>query len=336
MLKLLKAGKKNEKVIITLFIVFLVLVLSLVTRPEEFLGLLILGLNAMVPIGMAAVGEILNERGGQANIGIEGIIIISAFFAVYVAEASGSFLAGICGGVFIGGFIAFVFALVATYGRGNQLIAGFGINMIALGFVAYFLFTIWNTPGFHILSSEELRIPKFLTALGSISWIFWAMIVIAVVVYFVMENTRFGMRLKAAGYNPFVADASGIDVYKIRIAACTVGGAIVGLAGSYLSLDYLGVVTRDVAQGRGFIALACLVFSGLDFFLAIEVAFIFGLSEGVGLWLQNLPAAKPFVVHGGGYFFLMIPYVAVLFTLIVFPRRERLSKMIGETYKRSE
>ena len=133
-----------------------------------------------------------------------------------------------------------------------------------------------------------------------------------------------------------VKDASGIDVYRIRIIACTVGGALVGLGGSYLSLDYLGVVTKDVAQGRGFIALACLVLSGLDLFLAVEVAFIFGLSEGIALWLHNVPWAKQFVVHGGGYFFLMIPYLAVLAALIAFPRVEGLSKMIGETYRRCE
>jgi ABC-type uncharacterized transport system permease subunit len=330
-----RASKKNEKIVIGSLIAGILLLLFLITTPGEFIGLFLLGLNAMVPIALAATGEILNERGGLANIGIEGIIIISSFAAVWAAEISQSAMFGLAGGVIVGAAIAFVFAIVATYGAGTQLIAGFGINLVALGFVAFFLFTIWHTPGYHMLSSDAMRIHRLQTNAGSISWIFVFMVGAAILIYLIIENTRFGMRLKASGYNPFVADASGIDVYKIQIAACTIGGSLVGLAGSYLSLDYLGVVTRDVSQGRGFIALACVVFSGLDFFLAIEVAFIFGLSEGIGLWLQNLPAAKQFVVHGGGYFFLMIPYVAVLAALIAFPRYERLSKMIGETYRRS-
>jgi simple sugar transport system permease protein len=311
-------------------------VLALILDSIEFFGLLLLALNAMIPIALTATGEILNERGGLVNVGIEGILIIGAFVSVYAAEMGGSFIIGIVGGVVIGAIVAFLFSLIATYGRGIQLIAGFGINIMALGFVALFLFTIWKTPGFHILGSDQLRIPRLQTSVGSISWIFFATVGIVILAYLTVENTRFGMRLKASGYNPFVTDASGIDVYKIRIVACTIGGALVGFGGCYLSLDYLGVVTRDVAQGRGFIALACLVFSGLDFLLAIEVAFIFGLSEGIALWLHNLPWAKQFVVHGGGYFFLMIPYLAVLVTLIAFPRAERLSKMIGETYRRRE
>lgn len=328
--------RKDERIILGAVIGLILLVLALVLETQEILGLLLLALNAMAPIALAATGEILNERGGLVNVGIEGILIISSFVAVYAAEIGGSFMIGILGGVIVGAAVAFLFAIVATYGRGTQLIAGFGINIIASGFVALFLFTIWKTPGFHIISSDQLRIPRFQTSLGSLSWIFFVTVGMVVLIYFVIENTRFGMRLKAAGYNPFVTDASGIDVYKIRIIACTVGGALVGLGGSYLSLDYLGVVTKDVAQGRGFIALACLVFSGLDLFLAIEIAFLFGLSEGAALWLHNVPWAKQFVVHGGGYFFLMIPYLAVLTALIAFPRVEGLSKMIGETYRRSE
>ncbi len=328
--------RRDEKIILGAVIGLVFLVLALVMETREILGLLLLALNAMAPIALAATGEILNERGGLVNVGIEGILIVSSFVAVYAAELGWSFMIGILGGVIIGAAVALLFAIVATYGRGTQLIAGFGINIIALGFVALFLFTIWKTPGFHIISSDQLRIPRFHTSVGSLSWIFFLTVGLIVLIDFVIENTRFGMRLKAAGYNPFVTDASGIDVYRIRIIACTVGGALVGLGGSYLSLDYLGVVTKDVAQGRGFIALACLVFSGLDLFLAMEVAFIFGLSEGIALWLHNVPWAKQFVVHGGGYFFLMIPYLAVLAALIAFPRVERLSRMIGETYRRSE
>jgi simple sugar transport system permease protein len=202
--------QKDERIILGAVIGLILLVLALVLETQEILGLLLLALNAMAPIALAATGEILNERGGLVNVGIEGILIISSFVAVYAAEIGGSFMIGILGGVIVGAAVAFLFAIVATYGRGTQLIAGFGINIIASGFVALFLFTIWKTPGFHIISSDQLRIPRFQTSLGSLSWIFFVTVGMVVLIYFVIENTRFGMRLKAAGYNPFVTDASGI------------------------------------------------------------------------------------------------------------------------------
>lgn len=310
--------------------------LWLTLRPSAFANLVILALNAAVPIALAAIGEIINERGGLVNIGVEGVIVASALAAVYVAEQSRNPYGGLAGGVATGALIGCLFACVATYGRGVQVIAGFGVNMIALGLVALLLLMIWTTPGFHLVPSDALRVPRLPTPWGGVSWLVAVTLVLAVATHVWISQTRFGLRLRAAGYNPFVTDAAGIDVYRLRIRACTIGGALAGLAGAYLSLDHLGSVTKNVAQGRGFIALACLVFSGLDVFLAVGIAFLFGLAEGLSLWLQNVPWAKEFVQRGGGFLFLTLPYVSVLFALLFLPRLETLSKVVGQTYRRSE
>lgn len=300
----------------------------------DFVHLLILGLNAMVPIVLAAVGEVLNERGGLFNIGIEGIMLLASFGAVYAAELSGSWLVGLSAGLLVGALIAYLFALIATYGAGNQVIAGVGINMLALGLVAYGLLVVWASPGFHLLSAYEIRVPKINIGQYSVSWMIMVALGITGLVHFVLENTRFGLRLKAAGYNPFVTDVSGINVYRLRTQACVIGGVLAGLGGAYMSLDWLGLSASSLIQGRGFIALACVVFGGLDPILTLEAAYLFGLLSAVGLWLQNIPWAAPLMLRGGSYLFLMLPYLAVLAVLTLFPRRHRLSKEIGLPYRR--
>ena len=109
---------------------------------------------------------------------------------------------------------------------------------------------------------------------------------------------------------------------------------LAGLGGVYMSLDWLGLSASSLIQGRGFIALACVVFGGLDPILTLEAAYLFGLLSAVGLWLQNIPWAAPLMLRGGSYLFLMLPYLAVLAVLVAFPRRQQLSKEIGMPYRR--
>ena len=324
----------RNRAVLAAVIVVLVLGIFAVFGGKALMTLLVLALAAMVPIGLAAIGEIINERAGLVNIGIEGIIVVSALVAVISAEAAQDPYLGLVGAALAGGLMAAVFGWVTTYGHGSQVIAGVGLNLVALGAVALTLVLQWNTPGFHMLLNDALRPARIQTGAGVISWLCIATFVLAAVTWFLLENTRFGLRLKAAGNNPFVTDAMGLDVYRLRLLACTMGGVFAGLAGGYLALDYLGGVTRDVAQGRGFIALACLVFGALDIPLVLGIAFVFGLSEALALWLQNVTWAKDFVINGGGFFLLMIPYLAVVVALALFPGFERLSNMIGATYWR--
>ncbi len=324
----------KERLVIGLAIIIILAAAGFAVGIADFIHLFILGLNAMVPIVLAAVGEVLNERGGLFNIGIEGIMLLASFGAVYAAELSGNWLVGLLAGLLVGSLVAYLFALVATYGAGNQVVAGVGINMLALGLVAYFLLVVWGSPGFHLLSNYEIRIPKITILSYSVSWMIIVALGITGLIHFVLENTRFGLRLKAAGYNPFVTDVSGINVYKLRTMACVVGGMLAGLGGAYMSLDWLGLSASSLIQGRGFIALACVVFGGLDPILTLEAGYLFGLLSAVGLWLQNLPWAAPLMLRGGSYLFLMLPYLAVLGVLTAFPRRQRLSKEIGIPYRR--
>lgn len=314
----------------------LVALLAMGLAPREVAVIVLLALNAAVPIALAATGEVITERSGLANVGIEGIIIVGAVSAVWVAEALGSGWLGLAGGAAFGALLGALFGLAATYGRGVQIIGGFGLNMVALGLVAFALFALWKTPGFHMLAPDTLKLPRLALPIGTLSWLVPATVLIALITHLTLFRTRWGAHVRAAGYNPFVTDTAGIDVYRLRTVACMIGGALAGLAGAYLALDYIGSVAKNVSHGRGFIALACIVFSGLNIALAIAVAVLFGLVEAMALWLQNAPWAKGFVQAGGGFALLALPYVSVLLVLAFFPRGEALSKSIGETYRRNE
>lgn len=328
-------NNSRERVAIGLVIGVIVVISGFIAGSvERFVSLFLLGLHAMVPIVLAAVGEVINERGGLFNIGIEGVMLLSSFGAAYAAEMSRSWVAGLLAGLAVGALVAFAFALIATHGMGNQVVAGTGINMLAAGIVAYFLLVVWGSPGFHMLSNQQSRIPKISILGFPVSWFVFFALVMTALTHFVLEQTPFGLRVKAAGYNPFVTDVCGVNVYKIRTMACVIGGALAGLGGAYMSLDWLGLSASSLVQGRGFIALACVVFGGLDPVLTLEAAYLFGLLSSVGLWLQNMPWAAPLMLRGGSYLFLTLPYVSVLAVLTVFPRRQQLSKNIGLAYRR--
>lgn len=294
-----------------------------------------MGLHGMVPIGLAGVGEVLNEKGGLFNIGLEGIMLTSAFSSIYVTEITKSWVVGILVGMATGAAISFIFSIIATYGKGNQLIAGIGVNTFATGFVAFYIWQIWQ-PGHHMISSDKLTVPDITTPFGTYSWMILVTIGAGILIYFILNKTRFGMRVRAAGNNPFVADVSGVNVYRIRIMACVIGGTLAGLAGAYMSLDWFGQITNDMLAGRGFIALATVVFSGLHPLLALGGAGLFGFFDGFSLWLMNVPWAKPLMRHGGQYFFMALPYVIVLLVLAIFIGRRRFPKAIGKPYRREE
>ncbi|MFO1060754.1 MAG: ABC transporter permease [Dongiaceae bacterium] len=331
----LSAYAKN-RIILAAVILALLAGLDVALGPTPTITITILGIAAMTPIGLAAIGEIVNERGGLVNIGIEGIMVVAGLTSIMAAEASGSPYLAMLAAMATGAAIAFVFALIATYGRGSQIIAGLGLNLVALGVVALGLLDYWGTPGFHMLADDSERPPRIFTAYGPLSWLYLLTFVAAFLAWFLLSQTRFGMHVTASGNNPFVTDANGIDVYRVRIKACVIGGVLAGLAGAFLALDYLGGVTKDVSQGRGFMALACIVFGALDIPLVLGIAFVFGLTEAIALWAQNAPWAKEFVTAGGNSFLLMIPYLTVIVALALFPGFERLSRMIGENYWRSQ
>jgi len=291
---------------------------------DYFWMVLIMSLQAMVPLVLTAVGEIIGETAGLFNIGLEGILLMSAFTGVLGAKFGGPWV-GLLVGMVTGGTMSLVFSVIATRLKGSQMIAGIGINLFALGLVAFGL------AAGPLFVSEGMRLHAIQTPVGmGLSPIVIVALVVPFIAYYFLKWTRAGLILKAVGENPEAADVAGINVLRVRLLATTFGGILAGLAGAYISVSWVGSMTKEISGGRGFIALATVVFSGLNPLLALVGGFIFGFFESLALWIRNLPALKAIPTQ----LIAMTPYVVTLLVVTGVIGRVRFPKALGEPYKR--
>ena len=293
---------------------------------SDIISLLRISLHAMVPLALTAVGEIVGETAGLFNIGLEGILLLSAFAGAIGAEAGGPYV-GLLVGMGVGGAMSLLFALINTYWKGTQMVTGIGINLFAMGFVAFGLIQL-GAPGFHDVP-RAVSLFKIRTPIGMYSPVILLALVLPFVIHWFLKRTRAGLMLKAAGEMPEAADVAGININRIRLLAAVFGGAMAGLAGAYMSVAWLGLVTKGLSAGRGFIALACVVFSGLNPLLALLAAFIFGFFQALAEWVKTLPS-KPIP----GEFVSMLPYIVTLLVVSGAIGRVRFPKFLGVPYKR--
>ena len=291
-----------------------------------FWGILFDSLHAMVPITLAGVGEVIGETAGLFNIGLEGILLISALTGAMGANAAGPTV-GMLVGLGTGFIIGLTFGAISTYLKGDQMIIGVGVNLFALGFVDFGLVYL-GTPGFTQVHRQMITIH---TPVGSLSPLIFLTLVLPFLIYYLLEHTQLGLKLKAVGENPAAADVAGIRVNLLRMLATAAGASLAGLAGAYLSVDWLGSATKDISAGRGFIALATVVFSGLNPLLTMLGGFIFGLFDALGTWVANLPGIKEVVPW---QFLRMSPYVVTLLVVAGVIGRVRFPKGLGKPYIR--
>jgi simple sugar transport system permease protein len=296
---------------------------------EHLWPIFFISLHAMVPITLAAIGETIEESAGLFNIGLEGMMLISALTGALGAEYTGSAVGGLLVGLSTGALLGLVFGVINTYWKGDQLITGVGINLLALGFVAFMLVNL-GAPGFHIVP-RDVQIKLIPLGVGAVSPLVLVTVAMAFVVYWLLHRTQLGIRIKAVGENPAAADVAGISVNAVRLGTAIAAGALVGLAGAYLSVDWFGAVTKEVSAGRGFIALATVVFSGLNPLLALLGGFIFGFFDGFATWVATYPKIKEIIPW---QFVAMAPYIVTLLVVAGAIGRVRFPKALGTPYLR--
>ncbi len=320
-----RAGWLLATVIFILLFTYVIAQLGL--SPTALLGSALL---AMTPLALTAVGECINEKAGVVNIGLEGILLITAVVGVWGAELFESGVLGLVVGMLAGALIGLLFGLVSVYGRANQIVAGMGINIFALGIVPYLLMSIWAFPGIHLFP-PELKIRPLYTPIGHVSWVTILAIVIAILAQVMLHKTVLGFRIRAAGERPEAVDVAGVRVDLVRIFTATLGGALCGLGGAFMPLAWFGGVTKEISAGRGFIALACVVFAGLEPLLALAAAFIFGFAGGFAFSVAVTPGIKEVIPF---YFVNMIPYITTLLIVTVAIGGRRFPRAIAQPYTR--
>jgi ABC-type uncharacterized transport system permease subunit len=261
-----------------------------------------------------AMGGMFSERSGVVNIGLEGMLLMGAFWGVWGADKGGSWVVGLLVGAGASGLLALVYAYFAIHLRADQIVGGTAVNFLALGITGYFLFQIYQSDHVSNIGSTipDVNIPgieksHFLgPAIGHLNLMIWAGFALVILSYIVVFKTPIGLRIRACGEHPRAADTVGINVYAIRYGCVVLSGVLAGLGGAYLS-DGKGGGTfiGNMTNGRGFIALAALIFGNWRPAGAFAAAVLFGFSDAVALRLQVYSASAATL-------FNVLPYVLTL------------------------
>jgi general nucleoside transport system permease protein len=290
-------------------------------------------LRFATPLVFAAMGGILSERSGVINIGLEGMMLMGAFFGIFVADLSGSWFVGALAGMAAGGVLALVHAIFSIAFRADQVVSGFAVNFLALGITGYVFIAHYGdqgTPG-DVPRVPELTLPviediDFLgDAIGSASLLTWlALLLVPLLAVFLFRSPN-GLRLRSVGEKPRAADSVGVRVTRTRYLAVTASGLLAGLGGVYLSVGLVGSFNENMTDGRGFIALAAVIFGGWRPAGALAAALLFGFSSAVA---QRLPAFSESLA----VLFQALPYVLVLIVVAGLIGRSRPPAALGLPY----
>jgi len=290
------------------------------------------------PLAYAAVGGMINERSGVVNIGLEGMMLAGAFFACLGADKFGSWEMGVLTAAVAGAGFALLHAFFAIHLRADQIVGGTAINFLALGVTGYFFIQVYGangTPG-DLPRIPEADIPglkphTFLGgAIGHLNYMIWASFVLLIVAHVVLFHTPIGLRLRAVGEHPRAADTVGISVYLTRYLAVVTSGILAALGGAYLSIGFVGSFGENMTAGRGFIALAAVIFGNWRPFGAYAACLLFGFSSALG---DRLPA---YFAEGSAtpLLFQTLPYVLTLIAVAGVIGRSIPPASIGRPYRK--
>ena len=231
-------------------------------------ALLAATLRFATPLTFAALGGILSERSGVVNIALEGKMLTGAFFGIWGADRTGSWVLGLLIAVIAGGLLGVLHAFFAVHLRADQIVGGTAINFLALGLTGYIFIDQYGDAGTGAGISEipNVNLPwverlYFIgPVFGQLNLMIWFSFAALIVSYFVLFRTPFGLRIRAVGEHPRAADTVGISVYGVRYAAVTISGMLAALGGAYLSIGLVHSFSENMTKGRGFIALAAVIF----------------------------------------------------------------------------
>ncbi len=283
-------------------------------------------INGMIvsatPILLSALGGSLTYYAGIFNIAMEGMMLNGAFFAVIGSYYFHSWIMGILFAIVGAILMALVFILFSVVLKMDEFITGIGLNLFALGLTTYLLQQVFHVRGMfsnpEIVPVPALTIPliKDIPILGSVlsghNLLVYLTIIAVIAVRYLVYKTRFGLRLRAAGYNRTCLDTSGVSANRIRIWSLILCAVLCGLAGAFLSLGVVTGFTKNMSAGKGWISLAAVILvSGNPTGVAL-ISLLFGFTDGLGLFLQkSLPSQ----------FTSMVPYVATLVALFIYSVR---------------
>jgi simple sugar transport system permease protein len=276
------------------------------------------------PLILAALGGLFSERSGVINIALEGMMLAGAFTAAAVTHAVGNPFVGLLAGIGAGLLVAAIHAVACIRYKADQVVSGTAINILMIGMPPFL------SGAFFLSSGSTPQIPKD-------QLIPWTPIIIAFLLvpltWYVLYKTPFGLRLRSVGENPEAADAAGVAVARMRYAGVLLSGVLAGIGGAYLSIGQSSLFTRNMTSGRGFIALAALIFGKWRPVQTMLACLLFGFTEAVTIQMQGvvkLPSGDDIPIQ----FIQMVPYLLTIIVLAGFIGSSRPPKALGIPYEK--
>ena len=301
-------------------------------------GLIGATMRMATPIIFATLGEILSERAGVLNLGIEGIMLMGAMTGFLVTFTSGSIWLGVLAAAGVGMLLGLLMAFLAVYLGLSQHVSGLGITLFATGLAMFIYRLHFGSPTVPpiIQPFKQITIPLLseIPVIGpglftqySLTYIAWLLIpALSILLY----KTKIGLKIRTVGENPVVADTVGVNVLLTRTLCLVAGGALMGIGGAFLTLAHQNMFLIDVIGGRGWVAIAMVIFGNWDPLKGAFGALIFGFLDALQLRLQGLGIAVSF------HIFLMIPYLLTIVALISVSRKASIPASLLKPYRREE
>jgi len=287
------------------------------------ISLILATIRQAAPILITAIGGMFSEVTGVVNIGLEGMMLMGAFTAAVGSYYTGNPYLGILSGMLAGGLMALIHGVLSIKYKGDQTVSGVAINLFASGFTVFMLRVLFNQAG------NTPAVPKA-PAIAGMSVIVILIYILAIASHFFLYRTVTGLRMRTVGEHPLAADTVGINVYKIRYFGVIMSGMLAGLGGAYLSLGALSQFTKDMSAGRGFIALAALVFGKWTPKGVIFASLLFGFADALQTLMQQYVRIIP------PQFIQMFPYILTIGALAGVIGKAVAPAASGKAYDKGE
>ena len=286
-----------------------------------FITLIAAAIAIGTPILFAATGELMAEKSGILNLGVEGMMLVGAVLGFIFTVNTGNHWFGIFAAMFGGGMMASIHAFISVTLKGNQVVSGLALTIFGTGLSGFLGKAYQGVPindPFRSLSLPYIsEIPIFGPILFQHDILVYLSIVLAFLVWFVLYKTGLGLSIRSVGEEPAAADAVGIGVKRIRYFCVIMGGVMAGLGGAYLSLAYAPSWQENMTAGRGWIAVALVIFALWNPIRAILGSYLFGGIEALTFRMQTIG------VEVSSFFLNMLPYILTIIVLTIVSVRKK-------------
>lgn len=301
------------------------------------ISLLTATIRMATPILLAALGELVTERSGVQNLGVEGMMLMGAYVGFMVGNMTDSLLYAVAAAAIVGALMSLIMAFMANTLRVDQTVTGLALNLLAQGLSFYWYRVAYKEVGGQAPTTrifEQIPIPILskIPFIGEILFTQTILTYIALImvpcVWFFLYRTRYGLLIRSLGENPRAADVKGVSVIRYRYLAVLFGGIMAGIGGSFLTLASAGVFVPEISAGRGWLAIVIVIAGNWNPYRILTAALVFAFLDAFQLQMQGLGIKLPYQI------FLALPYITAILALVLSRAKTRAPQALGVPYSR--